>query len=206
MRCHACKRPIGSGTEAARMICTYTQPDGTVTTYGHQMPAGPITAATGRLTNGWHNKCWHAARKREARGDLVHGRVLGEGVLPTGYTADGHDSRVISDRLAELNEIAAAVGKPVGDPTVSEAYRASQHGGPYTHAHTMPLDTYQLRAHLHYAHGTDPDTVTGGLRDAHTEAHARQAASAHLAQRAGEPEPAETDWRHQVAVQVDDLT
>lgn len=186
------------------MICTYTQADGSVKTYGHQMPDGPITAATGRLTKGWHNKCWHAARKREARGDLAHGRVLGTGVLPTGSTADGHDPRLLSQRLTELNDIAAEVGKPVGDPTVSEAYRARQHGGPYPHAHTMPLDTYQLRAHLLYAHGIDPD-VPGGSRDAHVEAHARQAVAAIFGHRTGDPAPAETDWRDQVAVEVEDL-
>ncbi len=188
------------------MICTYTQADGSIKTYGHQMPDGPLAKAAGRLTHGWHNKCWHAARKREARGDLVTGRVLGTDVLPTGYTADGHDSRLLTGRLAELNEIAAQVGKPVGDPTVSEAYRAKQHGGPYPHAHTMPLDTYQLRAHLLHAHGTDPDAVPS-VRDAHVEAHTRQAASALFERRADEPEttPAESDWRPQVAMEVENL-
>lgn len=195
MRCAGCLRMIGSGVEASRMICTYTQ-DGIDTVFGFQMPAGPIAKAAGRLKNGWHNKCWHAARKREARG----GQVLG-------YAADPDDSHQISDRLAAMQQIAARVGKPVGDPTVSEAYRAQQHGGPYPHAHTMPLDTYQLRAHLAYAHGIDPDTVTGStVRDAHVIAHARQAATFHLRERAGDPDPPppETDWRDPVAIQLED--
>lgn len=193
MRCHGCLRMIGSGVEASRMICTYTQDDGTELTFGFQMPAGPVARATGRLKNGWHNKCWHAARKREARG----GRVLGAGV-------DTEDTYQVSGRLAELEQIATEVGKPVGDPTVSEAYRARQHGGPYSHAHTMPLDTYQLMAHLRYAHGIDPET-TDILVEIHVEAHARQAAAIHLRARADDPDPppAETDWRESVAIHVE---
>ncbi len=214
MRCHQCKRPVAAGVEARKMIVEYTQPDDTVRTFGHLMSDGPLTAATGRLLRGWHNKCYHIARKREARGDAVTGRVLASGAatLPTGYDIDTVGTEAVSESLAVMRAIARQVGKPVGDPHVTEAYRAKVAGGPYPHTHQMPLETYQLLAHLRYAHGQPFSPPHRSARDMHEHLHAQAAAAQHARRRAadaaterGETRTEETDWREQVVTEVQDL-
>lgn len=94
MKCHQCKRNIAAGAEAQKMIVEYRQPDDTLLIFGFLMPAGPKTAATGQLVRGWHHKCWHIVRKREARGD--------ERFLRPGNTSPGphtHDARVADVNL-----------------------------------------------------------------------------------------------------------
>lgn len=201
------------------MIVAYRQPDGSTKIFGHLMPDGPLTAATGQLLRGWHSKCFHIVRKREARGDAVTGRVLGDR-LPTGYDIAGivltrdeadalgaaPDTRYLSERLAALRAVAQRVGKPIGDPEVTEAFRAAEQGGPYPHTHDLPLETYQLLHHLCHAHGLD--WVDIGARAVHAELHARAALDGHRQQRAddpGETPTEETDWREQVAVDVEHL-
>lgn len=191
MKCCSCKRPIAAGVDAAKMIVEYRQADGTTTLYGYQMPAGPVTAATGQILRAWHHKHFHIARKREARGDAVTGRVLAGG--PTGYdieqaTAAGTEH--LSTRLGRLAEVARRIGKGLGDAHVIEAARADEHGGPYPHAHHFALEPYQLQAHLHYAHGADLATLATTMTLAHGELHADM-----QAQR--EAEQQTRDWREQ---------
>ncbi len=209
MRCNHCKRTIAAGVEARKLIAEYTQPDGTTVVFGFQMSAGELSAATGVLVRGWHNRCYHIVRKRAARGDAVTGRVL-SGAVPTGYDlAAGAGTAPLSARLAQLQAVATRIGKAVGDPAVTEALRADEHGGPYPHTHPMRLDTYQLRAHLRYGHGSDPDGQSAGLHTVHDEAHARAVLDATRAARAADPghhPPEESDWRRQLVVDAADLT
>lgn len=163
---------IAAGIEARKMIVAYDQIDGTVKVFGYQMPDGPISAATGSLKHGWHHKCFHVARKREAR-------------MGAGHTAP--DDPIALERLhAELRQVAARIGKPVGDPEVAEAHRAAAHGGPYAHGHEFPLDDYQLVAHLRHAHGWDG---AGNARGIHADAHLR-------------PSRDDPDWRHHVVAEI----
>ncbi len=211
MRCTHCKRPIAAGVEAQKMIVEYRQGDATTRIFGHLMSDGPLSAATGQLLRGWHHKCFHIVRKREAKGDAVTGRVLGGGILPTGYDiaalVDDGDTRVITDRLDEMRAVAQRVGKPVGDPAVTEAFRAEQHGGPYRHTHDLPMETYQLLHHLHHAHGIN--WVEADARGLHAELHARAALEQVTAGRDADPghtPTEESDWREQVVTDLDQLT
>ncbi len=210
MKCHACHINIPAGVAAAKMIVDYLQADQTVKTFGYMMPDGPLTEATGRILRGYHHKCFWIRRKREARGDAVTGRVVGW--LPSGYQIDDlvHDAgtRKVSAQIDVLREVARRVGKGVGDPTVTEAYRAEQHGGPYPHSHEFRLDTYQLGAHLRYAHGTDV-TGTEGWHALHEQLHARAALDATTVSRAadiGHTDQTEADWRSQLVLDAADLT
>lgn len=173
MRCHECHRNIAAGVEAQKMVVEYLQADGTVRLHGYGMPDGPIGTASGQMVTGRHSKCFWIAKKREAKGDEVTGRVvsgtptaydISEMVLnrdeaaALGLTPDQARERStvqLSRRLDGIRAIADRLGKGVGDPTVQEAYLAEQHGGPYPHEHHHRLDTYQLLAHLRYAHGVD---------------------------------------------------
>ncbi len=202
MKCDSCHHSIASGVDAKKMICAYTQPDGATRIFGYLMPDGPLTEATGRLAKGWHHKCYHQLRKREARGNAVTGRVIPG--MPTAYEANlGTALDGLRDAVAEIKALAREVGKPVGDPHVHEAYQAKQHGGPYPHTHTMPLDAYQLLGHLHYAHGK-PRAPQGHdkrpLAEQHAELHAQaaqQGASAARIHDPGHDEPVDQDWREQ---------
>lgn len=218
MRCTVCKKDIPSGAEARKMIAEYTQDDGTTKVFGYLMHDGELSAATGRLIRGWHHKCFHVVRKREARGDQVTGRVLVGAVLPTGYeiaelvdAADG--TRFLSERVELVRAVARAVGMPVGDPMVTEAFRAMEHGGPYPHTHHLRLETYQLLGHLRYAHGIDFDPAGGvPAQQQHDELHAEQRAQAALEairdDRDADPgytATEETDWREQVVTELNEL-
>lgn len=186
------------------MVVEYVQDDGSSLFYGFMMPAGPLTAATGRLLHGYHFKCFHVVRKREARGNAVTGRVLQE--VPTGYEIAGLASTsVITDRVEQLQAVARRIGKGVGDPTVLEAFWAEENGGAYPHTHHIPLEMYQLRAHLLYAHGVEPD----GLRKLHDLHNTLHVAAAHAEARCADPghvEPITSDWRDQHVASVEELT
>jgi hypothetical protein len=219
VKCNVCKNNIPAGAAATKMIVEYAQPDGRTLIFGYMMPDGPLTAATGRILRGWHGKCYWAARKREARGDAVTGRILIGG--PTAYElsalvhprdeTDNPDNPVlstafISERLQNLRTLARRIGKGVGDATVLEAFWAQEHNGPYPHTHHLPLDAYQLHAHLRYAHGTT-DYVT--TRTTHDLLHARMSQQQVDATRAADPTyapTAESDWRSQVVEDVENLT
>lgn len=204
MKCDHCHRSIASGVEAQKMICEYVQPDGQTKTFGYMMADGPLTKATGRLLRGWHHKHYHQLRKRSAKGDIVTGRVL-PGVPSAYEIATGHgDLAVFRQGIADMQAVARQIGKPVGDSHVFEAYQAKLRGTPYEHAHAMPLDSYQLIAHLAYAHDThltahrnkDGRTFT----EIHFALHASATARAIAQQRTQDPghiEPADTDWREQ---------
>lgn len=208
------------------MIVEYRQPDESIKVFGYMMSDGPITAATGQMVRGLHHKCWHIARKREAKGDAVTGRVVAG--TPTGYNigqvalgkddldalgitmaeAEQRSTLQLSTRLHRLREIAELVGKGVGDPQVQEAFAADEHGGPYTHQHHHRLETYQLIAHLEYAHGLkDLKLLRNGnaLQDQHAELHAQANLKVIQEDRIadGEPEPRTTDWRQQFAVDIE---
>lgn len=206
MRCNLCKRPIASGVEARKMIVEFTQPNRTTKLFGYQMPDGELTAATGVLFRGWHNRCFHVVRKRAARGDVVSGRIL-SGAVPTGYDlAAGQGTELLSVRLAQLQEVARRIGRAVGDPAVTEAWRADEHGGPYPHVHELPLDTYQLHAHLRYAHGVEE--LTAPARSVHEELHARLALEATRTARDNDPghrPPEDVDWRRPETVDIDSI-
>lgn len=208
MKCNACKGNIASGVEAKKAIIEYQQPDGTTKIFGYMMPDGPLSQATGRIVRAWHNKHFHVVRKREAKGDAVHGRVLSG--APTGYTEA--DTEAMGANLDALRAVAARIGKAIGDPEVTEAYRAQCHGGPYPHSHHLPLETYQLIAHLRHAHGfTHPAgafEADGAPQSVHARLHAAAALAATTAARAADPdhtEPAERDWREQVAIDITEL-
>ena len=47
MRCCHCKRLVAAGVEAQKMIVEYLQPGDTTKLFGHLMPDGPLSAATG---------------------------------------------------------------------------------------------------------------------------------------------------------------
>lgn len=191
MKCNQCKTNIASGPEATKMIVQYVQDDGAYKFFGYMMEDGPLSAATGRITKAWHHKCYHVVRKREARGDAVTGRVLSG--LPGVYDLDiTHTTADLSVRMAELHALARQVGKPVGDPTVHEAYQSQVHGGPYRHEHNLPLEVYQLRPHLHYAHGL-PVTGSLNLRVEHDRLHREELF------------PDQRDWRDHTVVDVEEL-
>lgn len=228
MRCSHCKSPVAAGAEARKMIVEYSQPDGSTRIFGYQMADGPLSAATGQILRGWHHKCYHVVRKREARGDAVTGRTVGGGW--SGYdigavvitrdeaAALGIDpehpcasTRFLSTRLDTLRAISREVGKPVGDPYVTEAFRAAEAGGPYPHAHQFRLEPYHLQAHMKHAHGvSDTPTGYGGTwLGFHTELHARAANGQVRADRRDDPghaEPAERDWRVQTTADLDEIT
>lgn len=226
MRCCSCQRNIAAGAEAQKMIVEYQQPDGSSKIFGFGMTDGPMAKATGRMFRGWHHLCYHVARKRAARGDAVTGRVLAN--TPTAYDIDqlvmskddldalgltqdqarDRGTLFLSTKLNRLREIAAGVGKGVGDPTVQEAFAADEHGGPYAHQHTHRLEMYQLIAHLEYAHGiTDAKLLHshGGLNDLHGELHVSRTQHDIRARREaeGEPEPRPRDWRTQYSAELD---
>lgn len=220
MRCTSCHRNIAAGAEAQKMIVEYRQSDGTSKLFGYMMSDGPITAATGQMVKGFHGKCFWIAKKREAKGNAVTGRVVAGG--PTGYDIDQliltkddlatlgitaaqareRSTVQLSARVARFREVAEQIGKGVGDPQVQEAFAASEQGGPYQHHHDHRLDTYQLLAHLEYAHGVKDMTLFGsaaGLQDEHAGLHAQQALNNIQKDRLddNEPEPRTTDWREQ---------
>lgn len=194
MKCNLCKTNIASGPEATKMIVQYVQDDGGYKFFGYMMEDGPLTQATGRITRAWHHKCFHVVRKREARGDAVTGRVLSG--LPGVYELDiTHSTADLSVRMAELHAIAREVGKPVGDPAVHEAYQARQHGGPYRHKHDLPMEVYQLRPHLHFAHGVAmAEILTLNMRARHARLHDD-----------AELFPDQRDWRDHTVVDVEEL-
>lgn len=189
MRCTECKRLVGSGIEARKMIVEYVQDDGSTKTFGLGLPTGALANATGRLHRGFHSKCYWIAKKRDARGET--GRVVAAGI--TAYTPAG--SVDLSQRLADMRAIATSIGLPIGDPHVTEAYYAHVHGDePYAHTHTFPLDTYQLLAHLMYAHGLSPEDI----RD-----HPARPDGLHAAlHRLGHTDPPPRDWRDQQTLDV----
>lgn len=192
------------------MVVEYRRSDGTLKLHGYMMPDGPISTATGALVRGWHHKCFWIAKKREAKGDAVTGRVAGGGI--TGYnidTAIADESLThMKAKVERLRELAESMGKGVGDPQVTEAFNAVERGGPYPHSHHYRLDTYQLIAHLEYAHGVADQSLlgsTGGLREAHIGLHARQAADqiSALREADGEADPATRDWRPQFTAELE---
>jgi len=203
------------------MIVEYRQDDGSVKQFGYMMSDGPVSAATGAMVRGWHHKCFWVAKKREARGDAVTGRVMAGG--PTGYDIDQlilnrddldalgitpeeareRSTAQLSARVRILRELAESMGKGVGDAQVQEAYTAALHGGPYAHHHDHRLDTYQLIAHLEYAHGLRFDRMSS--QQVHLELHAAQALAEIQARRADDGETGEdrtTDWREQFTAQL----
>ncbi len=213
MKCCVCKNNIPAGAAAQKMIVEYEQADGSVLIFGYMMPDGPLTAATGRILRGYHGKCFWVVRKREARGDAVTGRVLVG--APTAYEiaalTDGDgNTAFISERLQKLRALARSIGKGVGDPTVLEAFWAQENGGPYEHTHHLPLEAYQLRAHLFYAHGQTGGqhvNISQGLQ--HDGLHAMAARAQVDAVRGQDPDFApvpERDWRSQVVEDVENLT
>jgi hypothetical protein len=220
VRCASCHRNIAAGVEAQKMIVEYVQPDGSIKVFGYMMTDGPITAATGQMIRGRHHKCHWVEKKREAKGDAVTGRVIAGS--PTGYDigrlvlnrddlaalgitpeqARERSTAQLSTRINRLRAVAEAIGKSVGDPQVQEAFAADEHGGPYVHQHHHRLDTYQLIAHLEYAHGLSDLKLlrtNSGLQDQHAEMHAQQSLSNIQKDRLAddEPEPRNRDWREQ---------
>jgi hypothetical protein len=226
VRCCSCQRNVAAGVEAQKMIVEYQQSEGGSKLFGYMMSDGPLSAATGQMVRGWHHKCYWIAKKREARGGAVTGRVVAGG--PTGYDIDqialGKDDLAalgitaeqalergtiqLSARLARLREAAQALGKGVGDAQVQEAFAAGEHGGPYAHQHHHRLDTYQLIAHLEYAHAlTDLKILRtqAGLQDQHAEMHAKAAQELLLRERAGQgdAEVSTADWRDQYVIEIE---
>lgn len=202
------------------MIVEYQQADTSSKLFGYMMSEGPIAAATGAMVRGWHHKCYWIAKKREAKGNAVTGRVVAGS--PTGYdisqlvlskddlaalgiTPDQARQRStvgLSAQLGLLRQTAESIGKGVGDPQVQEAFTAATHGGPYSHHHDHRLETYQLIAHLQYAHGLDDIRLQRDehdMRDQHASLHAEMALMRISGDRLadGEPEPRTTDWRQQ---------
>lgn len=198
------------------MIVEYRQADGTAKVFGYMMSDGPLTAATGQILRGWHHKCFHAVRKREARGNAVTGRVVSG--VPTGYSigslvltreefdalgltveeAREQSTEYISDLVRNLRRVAKRIGKGVGDPTVLEAFWAEEEGGPYMHTHHLQLEVYQLRAHLAFAHGADFRIGSQGVHAVHEQLH-------RLMDRENDPghvEPKTTDWRDQLMIEI----
>lgn len=210
MRCTSCQRPIAAGAEAQKMIIEYAQTDGSLKLFGFGMPDGVISAAKGAMVRGWHSKCFWVAKKREAKGDAVTGRVVPSGI--TGYTVDTavfDESQVhLHARIGRLRLLAESMGKGVGDPQVTEAFNAQERGGVYPHTHRYRLETYQLIAHLEYAHGiTDQNLFAsnGGLAEKHIELHAQQALEVTRASREADEEadPASRDWRPQFTAEIE---
>lgn len=205
MKCTSCLRNIAAGAEAQKMIVEYQQPDGSVQVRGYLMPDGPIAEATGAMLRGWHSKCYWVAKKREARGDQVTGRVVSGN--PTGYNVDALDGTRLASRVNQMRELASRIGRSVGDAQLQEAFAAQEHGGPYPHAHHHRLEPYQLIAHLEYAHGITDQTLLGsaaGLHEHHLLIHAQGRQEEIRAQRTAddEPEPAARDWREQFSADL----
>lgn len=202
------------------MVVEYRQADGTVQVRGYQMPDGPLSQATGQMVAGWHSKCFYVAKKREARGDQVTGRILTD--APTGYSigelvlnredldalgltleqARERSTVALSAQVNKLRDLARSIGKGVGDAHVQEAFAAQEHGGPYPHEHHHKLDAYQLIAHLHYAHGAPRRGLRLSLEDEHTLAH-RQDRIAADRRRDDEPESVSRDWRIQFTAEIE---
>lgn len=211
MRCCSCKRNIAAGADAQKMIVEYRQSDGTSKVFGYMMPDGPLSTATGQIVRAWHHKHFHVQRKREARGDAVTGRVLNG--MPTGYEIADSDSRDVSERLDRLHDVARRIGKAVGDPTVAEAFAAEERGGPYPHSHHLRMETYQLLAHLEYAHGFNGVAkrlieIAGNAQQFHDERHAQWALLQTRLERTNDPsyeDPPERDWRDQQVLDIDQL-
>lgn len=210
MRCTSCLRNIAAGAEAQKMVVEYQQADGRTTLHGYMMPDGPIATAPGAMVRGWHSRCYWVAKKREARGDAVTGRVVPGG--PTGYTIEAfieHDDQVQHKaKIERLRVLAESMCKGVGDPQVTEAFNAQERGGPYEHQHHHRLDTYQLIAHLEYAHGIKDQSLLGSqgaMQEQHFQLHARQANNEILARRDadGETERIIRDWRPQHTVEIE---
>jgi hypothetical protein len=111
MKCIECRSTIASGIQAQRMICAYLQDDETTKLFGHQMPDGPIAAATGRLLHGWHNHCFHAQRKRQARGEV---RPMLE------VMAEEHDPEVLAAEMAARAELRRITDRRRFDPGYNE--------------------------------------------------------------------------------------
>lgn len=192
------------------MIIEYRQSDGTSKWFGYMMPDGPINTATGQMVRGFHSKCFWIAKKREAKGDAVTGRVVSSGI--TGYNVDTaflDETHVqLTAKIARLRELAESMGKGVGDAQVTEAFNAQERGGPYSHTHHYRLDTYQLIAHLEYAHGIRDQSLlgsSGGLGEAHILLHAQDAAKDIHAHRQadGEADQQTRDWRDQFTAEID---
>jgi hypothetical protein len=225
MRCTSCQRSVAAGVEAQKMIVEYRQADGASRLFGYMMSDGPLTAASGQMVRGWHHKCFWIAKKREARGGTVTGRVVAGG--PTGYDIDQialskDDLAVLgitaeealqrgtgrlSARLARLRTLAEQLGKGVGDAQVQEAFAGAEHGGPYSHEHHHRLETYQLIAHLEYAHGLAGQKILRSkaeLQDQHLELHAQAALAQLIQQRQedGDLELPTRDWREQHTVDL----
>jgi hypothetical protein len=224
VRCTSCHRNVAAGVEAQKMIVEYRQSDGSSRLFGYMMADGALTAATGQMVKGWHHKCFWIAKKREARGGTVTGRVMAGG--PTGYDigqmalskddvaalgiteveALQRGTGQLSARLDGLRELAESMGKGVGDAQVQEAFGAAEHGGPYVHHHEHRLDTYQLLAHLNFAHGVDAETdaAVRGLQDQHLNLHAKAALDQLVQQRQedGDAELPVRDWRDQHTVEM----
>lgn len=204
------------------MIVEYEQRDGSVQVCGYMMPDGPLSAATGAMLRGWHSKCYWVAKKREARGDQVTGRVVAGS--PTGYDinelvltrddlaalgitpAEARERSTVqlSHRLHRLRELAQSIGKGVGDAHVQEAFAADEHGGPYAHQHHHRLDSYQLLAHLRYAHGLDGDELLAHPHDTHHWHHALRAQTDIRERRQADPEAdgSSRDWREQFTAEL----
>lgn len=187
------------------MVVEYQQSDDSIKVFGYMMTDGPLSAATGRMVKGWHSKCFHIARKRAARGDS--GRVVGS---LTAYEVDEMQEQVLrlSARMSRIRQVAEAMGKSVGDPQVTEAFEAQERGGPYAHHHTHRLDTYQLIAHLEYAHGIRDQNLlrTGaGVIEFHGQLHAKQALLSAVQDRIDgqEEERPDRDWRTQYTMDVE---
>lgn len=68
MKCDDCHRPIGAASEARRRAEFRLQPDSTLKVFGHGMPDGELSEASGQLIKVKHNGCYWAAVKRERRG------------------------------------------------------------------------------------------------------------------------------------------
>lgn len=227
MRCTSCLRNIAAGAAAQKMVVEYQLPDGTTRLHGYMMPDGPISAASGVMVRGWHSVCYWVAKKREARGDAVTGRVVNG--TPTGYDIDQlvltredlqalgiteaqareRSTLHLSASVQRLRELAERIGKGVGDPQVQEAFAAQERGGPYEHHHHHRLDTYQLIAHLEYAHGIRDVTLlrnSGGVQDQHAELHARENQQRVHENRIADDEPTDRplrDWRTQYTAELD---
>lgn len=208
------------------MVVEYRQADGSSTLNGYMMSDGPLSAATGQMVRGWHFKCFHVARKREARGNAVTGRVVADS--PTAYDIDQlvltkddlsalgiteelareRGTGYLSARLGRLRALAGSLGLGVGDARVQEAFMAFEHGGPYAHQHHHRLEMYQLIAHLGYAHGVAEVRVSQHepIHDQHAELHAQSAlAGVRRVRLADEDfqEPRTTDWRTQYVVDIE---
>lgn len=202
LRCCVCLRNIAAGAEAQKMIIEYQQADGGLKLFGFEMPDGPITGATGAMVRAWHAKHFWMAKKREAKGDAVTGRVVPSGI--TGYTGIDTEAQAhLHEKIDRMRELADAMGKGVGDPQVTEAFNAQERGGPYPHVHHYRLDTYQLMAHLVYAHGELDRTAD--MRERHVSLHAQTAASDIRALRKldGETEQTVRDWRPQFTAEIE---